>query len=57
MSQIDETNNQPKNLSTEAYPVSPVVDQTIIDVRKSPIPPKSIEITFADRYSISIINA
>jgi hypothetical protein len=32
-------------------------DQTIIDVRKSPIPPKSIEITFADRYSISIINA
>jgi len=32
-------------------------DQTIIDIRKSPIPPKSFDITFADRYSISIINA
>ena len=32
-------------------------DQTINDIRKSQIPPKSIEITFADRYSISIINA
>lgn len=32
-------------------------DHTINDIRKSPIPPKSTEVTFSDRYSISIINA
>lgn len=32
-------------------------DNTINDVRKSSIPPRSNEITFSDRYSISIINA
>lgn len=32
-------------------------DQTINDIRKSPIPPKSTEVTFSDRYSIAIINA
>ena len=31
MSYLDEINNQPKNLNNEAFPVSPVVDQTIID--------------------------
>ena len=31
MSYLDEINNQPKNLNTEAYPVSPTIDQTIID--------------------------
>lgn len=32
-------------------------DQTIDDIRKFPISPKSTEITFSDRYSIAIINA
>lgn len=32
-------------------------DQTIDDVRRNPIPPKSTEITFSDRYSISVISA
>lgn len=32
-------------------------DQTIDEIRKFPISPKSIEITFSDRYSIAIINA
>jgi len=32
-------------------------DNTINEIRKSPIPPKSTEVTFSDRYSISIINA
>lgn len=32
-------------------------DQTIAELRKSPLPPRSTEITFADRYSIAIIDA
>lgn len=32
-------------------------DKTIDEIRKSPIPPKSTEVTFSDRYSISLINA
>ena len=32
-------------------------DNTINEIRKNPIPPKSTEITFSDRYSISIINS
>lgn len=32
-------------------------DQTINEIRKSPIQPKSTEITFSDRYSIAIINS
>lgn len=32
-------------------------DRTINEIRKSPIPPKSTEVTFSDRYSIAIINA
>jgi hypothetical protein len=32
-------------------------DDTIADIRKSQLPPRSTEITFADRYSICIINA
>jgi hypothetical protein len=32
-------------------------NHTINDIRKSPIPPKSTEVTFSDRYSIAIINA
>ena len=32
-------------------------DQTINEIRKSQIPPKSTEITFSDRYSIALINA
>lgn len=32
-------------------------DQTIQEIRKSPIPPRAIEITFANRYSIAIINS
>lgn len=32
-------------------------NHTINDIRKSPIPPKSTELTFSDRYSIAIINA
>ena len=32
-------------------------DNTIKEIRKSPIPPKSTEVTFSDRYSIAVINA
>lgn len=32
-------------------------DNTISEVRKSELPPRGIEITFADRYSICILNA
>lgn len=32
-------------------------DHTINEIRKSQIPPKSFEVTFADRYSIAMINA
>jgi hypothetical protein len=32
-------------------------DRTISEMRKSPLPPRTNEITFADRYSILIINA
>ena len=32
-------------------------DNTIKEIRKSQIPPKSTEVTFSDRYSISVINA
>jgi hypothetical protein len=32
-------------------------DNTINEIRKNVIPPKSTEITFSDRYSISIINS
>jgi hypothetical protein len=32
-------------------------DQTITDIRKFPIAPKASEVTFADRYSIAIIDA
>jgi len=32
-------------------------DNTIQEIRKSQIPPKSTEVTFSDRYSISVINA
>lgn len=32
-------------------------DQTINVIRKSPIPPRAIEITFADRYSFGVIDA
>lgn len=32
-------------------------DHTIAEIRKSPIPPRSIEIAFADRYSAAIIDA
>jgi hypothetical protein len=32
-------------------------DKTIDEIRKSPIPPKSTEVTFSDRYSIAVINA
>lgn len=32
-------------------------NQTITAVRKAPLKPRAIEITFADRYSIAIINA
>jgi hypothetical protein len=32
-------------------------DQTINEIRKSQIPPKSTEITFSDRYSIALFNA
>ena len=32
-------------------------DKTINEIRKSPIPPKSTEVTFSDRYSIAVINA
>lgn len=32
-------------------------DETIQEIRKSPIPPRANEITFANRYSIAIINS
>lgn len=32
-------------------------DQTIAELRKSTLPPRSTEITFADRYSIAVIDA
>lgn len=32
-------------------------DQTIAELRKSPLPPRSGEITFADRYSLAIIDS
>lgn len=32
-------------------------DETIADIRKNPIPPRAFDVTFADRYSICIINA
>jgi len=32
-------------------------DRTIEDVRKSPFPPRSYDICFADRYSICVLNA
>ena len=32
-------------------------DETIQEIRKSPIPPRAIEITFANRYSIALINS
>jgi len=32
-------------------------DDTIADIRKSPIPSRSYDVTFADRYSFCIINA
>ena len=31
-------------------------DRTIQEIRKSPLPPRSTEITFADRYSFGILN-
>ncbi len=32
-------------------------DETIKTIRKSPLPPRAIEITFADRYSFALIDA
>lgn len=32
-------------------------DQTIMELRKSPLPPRSGEITFADRYSLAVIDS
>jgi hypothetical protein len=32
-------------------------DETISDIRKNPLPARSFDITFADRYSLCIINA
>ena len=32
-------------------------DQTIAEFRKSPLPPRSTEINFADRHSLAVINA
>lgn len=32
-------------------------DQTIAEIRKSPLPPRSTEITFADRYSLAVIDS
>lgn len=32
-------------------------DATIAELRKSPLPPRSTEITFADRYSLAVIDA
>lgn len=32
-------------------------DATIAEIRKSPLPPRSTEVTFADRYSIAVIDS
>lgn len=32
-------------------------DSTIAEIRKSPLPPRSTEVTFADRYSLAIIDS
>ncbi len=32
-------------------------DQTIAELRKSPLPPRSGEVTFADRYSLAVIDS
>ena len=32
-------------------------DNTIAELRKSPLPPRSAEITFADRYSLAVIDS
>lgn len=32
-------------------------DQTIMELRKSPLPPRSGEITFADRYSLAMVDS
>lgn len=32
-------------------------DETIAQVRRSPLPPRALDIAFADRYSIAVINA
>jgi hypothetical protein len=32
-------------------------DETIAQIRQSPIPPRSFDVTFADRYSLAVINA
>ena len=32
-------------------------DNTIYELRKSPLPPRSTEVTFADRYSIAVIDS
>lgn len=32
-------------------------DATIEEIRKSPLPPRSIEVTFADRFSIAVIDS
>lgn len=32
-------------------------DRTIAEIRKSPIPPRTTEITFADRYSLAVIDS
>jgi hypothetical protein len=32
-------------------------DQTINNIRRSPLPPRSFDLTFADRYSLCVINA
>ncbi len=32
-------------------------DQTIAELRKSPLPPRTSEITFADRYSLAVIDS
>ncbi|HZK61755.1 MAG TPA: acyl-CoA reductase [Anaerovoracaceae bacterium] len=32
-------------------------DNTVIEIRKSPIKPRAVEVTFADRYSLCVIDA
>jgi hypothetical protein len=32
-------------------------DETIAQIRKNPLPPRAFDITFADRYSLGVINA